>query len=162
MFTCHVGIGSLCISYLRRPFHLWSGKPKPIERGACNNVITNENIFVNLFSTISFRDSRNPSLSADGTWASEYWPQHTPVKREVLELNANYSRVIDGLRVKKCAFWKKFLPRLLALGKIKENTKPPSFARNWFFLLKSACMSYVMPSCGLIKCASLLLLLLFH
>ena len=57
-------------------------------------------------------------MSADGTWTSEYWPLHTPVKREVLELNANYSRVIDGLRVKKCAFWKKFLPRLLALGKI--------------------------------------------
>ena len=60
---------------------------------------------------------RNPSLSADGTWTANYWPLHTPVKREVLELNANYSRVLEGHRVKKCAFWKKFLPRLLALSK---------------------------------------------
>ncbi len=62
------------------------------------------------------RALRNPSLSADGTWANNYWPVHTPVKREVLELNANYSRVVDGHRVKKCAFWRVFLPRLLALG----------------------------------------------
>ena len=58
----------------------------------------------------------NPSLGSDGTWTSKYWPLHTPVKREVLELNANASRVLMGHRVKKCAFWKKFLPRLLKMG----------------------------------------------
>merc|ERR1711902_146724 len=42
-----------------------------------------------------------------------YWANST--KREVLELNANVSRVLEGHRVKKCAFWKKFLPRLLSL-----------------------------------------------
>merc|ERR1712008_219944 len=44
-----------------------------------------------------------------------YWPIHSPTKREVLELNANVSRVLEGHRVKKCAFWKNFLPRLLSL-----------------------------------------------
>lgn len=63
----------------------------------------------------NFAKTGNPSLSADGTWTADYWPLHTPVKREVLELNANYSRVLEGHRVKKCAFWKKFLPRLLSL-----------------------------------------------
>lgn len=62
-------------------------------------------------------DCRNPSLSAGGTWTSSYWPLHTPIKREVLELNANSTRILEGLRVKKCAFWKKFLPRLLSLSK---------------------------------------------
>ena len=78
---------------------------------------------VNCVADLFACNSRNPSLSADGTWTSEYWPQHSPIKREVLELNANYSRVIDGLRVKKCAFWKKFLPRLLALGKKGQKQK---------------------------------------
>ena len=59
----------------------------------------------------------NPSLSADGTWTTTYWPLHTPHKREILELNANFSRIVHGHRVKKCAFWKKFLPRLTSLGK---------------------------------------------
>ena len=58
----------------------------------------------------------NPSLSADGTWTTTYWPLHTPHKREILELNANFSRIVHGHRVKKCAFWKKFLPRLTSLG----------------------------------------------
>ena len=63
---------------------------------------------------------RNPSLSADGTWTPIYWPIHSPTKREVLELNANVSRVLEGHRVKKCAFWKKFLPRLLSLSKFQN------------------------------------------
>ncbi len=73
-----------------------------------------------MFKTKTVLNYRNPSLSADGTWANNYWPVHTPIKREVLELNANYSRVIEGHRVKKCAFWKIFLPRLLALGKCNK------------------------------------------
>jgi len=63
----------------------------------------------------NFAKTGNPSLSADGTWSANYWPIHSPTKREVLELNANVSRVLEGHRVKKCAFWKKFLPRLLSL-----------------------------------------------
>ncbi|XP_040580554.1 LOW QUALITY PROTEIN: acetylcholinesterase [Lepeophtheirus salmonis] len=63
----------------------------------------------------NFAKTGNPSLSADGTWSTNYWPLHTPTKQEVLELNANYSRVLEGLRVKKCAFWKKYLPKLLSL-----------------------------------------------
>jgi len=69
----------------------------------------------------NFAKTGNPSLSADGTWSTTYWPLHDPIKREVLELNANVSRVLNGHRVKKCAFWKKFLPRLLTLT---ENPRP--------------------------------------
>ena len=59
-----------------------------------------------------------------------FYMQYTPLLRyclggksieiswEVLELNANVSKVLEGHRVKKCAFWKKILPRLLSLRKL--------------------------------------------
>ena len=31
---------------------------------------------------------------------------------QVMHLNAHKSEVLEGLRVKKCAFWRKFLPQL--------------------------------------------------
>ena len=56
-------------------------------------------------------------MAADGTWSSQYWPLHTPAKREVLVLNAESSSQKEGLAVRKCAFWKNFLPRLLRMSK---------------------------------------------
>ena len=56
-------------------------------------------------------------MAADGTWSSQYWPLHTPVKREVLVLNAEHQGQLEGLRVRKCAFWRDFLPRLLSMSK---------------------------------------------
>ena len=71
----------------------------------------------NLSSIFFFLKCSNPSMAADGTWTSNYWPIHTPVKREVLVLNAEHQGQLEGLRVRKCAFWKNFLPRLLAMSK---------------------------------------------
>ena len=56
-------------------------------------------------------------MAADGTWTSNYWPLHTPVKREVLILNGEHQGQLEGLRVRKCAFWKNFLPKLLSMSK---------------------------------------------
>ena len=56
-------------------------------------------------------------MAADGTWTSAYWPLHTPIKREVLVLNGEQKGQIEGLRVRKCAFWNIFLPRLLEVTK---------------------------------------------
>jgi hypothetical protein len=55
---------------------------------------------------------RNPSLSASKQWTETYWPLHTPLKRETLHLNALSTEVLEGHRVKKCAFWREFLPQL--------------------------------------------------
>ena len=66
------------------------------------------------YQTFAFR---NPSMAADGTWTSNYWPLHTPVKREVLVLNGEHQGQLEGLRVRKCAFWKNFLPKLLSMSK---------------------------------------------
>lgn len=68
----------------------------------------------------NFAKTGNPSLSADNTWTPEYWPLHTPLKRETLLLNAAKSEVLEGNRVKRCAFWRKFLPQLA----IPEVPKP--------------------------------------
>ncbi|XP_023322609.1 acetylcholinesterase [Eurytemora carolleeae] len=66
----------------------------------------------------NFAKTGNPSLSADNRWTDDYWPMHTPLKRETLLLNADKTEIMEGNRVKKCAFWRKFLPQL-------ANTAPP-------------------------------------
>ena len=45
-------------------------------------------------------------------WTDTYWPMHTPLKRETLTLSSNSSKVLEGHGVRKCAFWKRFLPQL--------------------------------------------------
>ena len=55
---------------------------------------------------------RSPNLSADHTWTETYWPLHTPLKRETLTLSTSESKVLMGHGVRKCAFWKNFLPQL--------------------------------------------------
>lgn len=60
----------------------------------------------------NFAKTGNPSLSADHTWTETYWPLHTPLKRETLTLSTAPSKVLEGHGVRKCAFWKKFLPQL--------------------------------------------------
>ena len=37
---------------------------------------------------------------------------HTPLKRETLTLSSNNSKVLEGHGVRRCAFWKRFLPQL--------------------------------------------------
>ena len=76
--------------------------------------VMDELVIYHLYYFLKFS---NPSMAADGTWTSNYWPIHTPVKREVLVLNAEHQGQLEGLRVRKCAFWKNFLPRLLAMSK---------------------------------------------
>merc|ERR1712059_93107 len=58
-----------------------------------------------------------------------YWPLHTPLKREILTLHTGPSTILEGHRVRKCAFWKKFLPQLAndndgGNKKKKENCGP--------------------------------------
>merc|ERR1719334_645077 len=60
----------------------------------------------------NFAKTGNPSLTADSTWTSTYWPLHTPLKRETLTLHASDSTVLEGHGSRKCAFWKKYLPTL--------------------------------------------------
>ena len=55
---------------------------------------------------------RNPSLYENDKWTDTYWPMHTPLKRETLTLSSNSSKVLEGHGVRKCAFWKRFLPQL--------------------------------------------------
>jgi len=74
----------------------------------------------------NFAKTGNPSLSADHTWTETYWPLHTPLKRETLHLNAKDSSVLEGHRVKKCAFWRKFLPQLALPTPPQPSKEQPS------------------------------------
>ena len=73
-------------------------------------MIKNTNInFQSLYPYFHFS---NPSLGDKGRWESTYWPLHTPLKRETLTLSSSSAEVIEGHGVRKCAFWKRFLPQL--------------------------------------------------
>lgn len=42
------------------------------------------------------------------------WPLHTAQGRQYIELGMNTSFVGRGPRLRQCAFWKKYLPQLMA------------------------------------------------
>lgn len=42
------------------------------------------------------------------------WPIHTATGRQYLELGMNTSSIGRGPRLRQCAFWKKYLPQLIA------------------------------------------------
>ncbi|KAI1278412.1 Acetylcholinesterase [Halotydeus destructor] len=62
----------------------------------------------------NFAKTGNPSKNEDGQWSKVYWPPYTSNNKEHLILNANATAGIGrGHRARECAFWGKFLPRLL-------------------------------------------------
>ena len=65
--------------------------------------------------------TRNPSLTGAGRWNEFYWPLHSPLKRDILILSADSRSILHGHRVRKCAFWKKFLPQLGILYSETDN-----------------------------------------
>lgn len=42
------------------------------------------------------------------------WPKHTPADKFYLELATNSSEISRGPRLRQCAFWKKYMPQILA------------------------------------------------
>lgn len=62
----------------------------------------------------NFAKTGNPSLGDGGQWTPVYWPVHTAYGREYLTLDVNNTETGRGPRLKPCAFWKKYLPKLIA------------------------------------------------
>eukprot|EP00106_Octopus_bimaculoides_P007351 XP_014774793.1 PREDICTED: acetylcholinesterase-like [Octopus bimaculoides] len=64
--------------------------------------------------------SRTTSKDPNKNWGEQNlqeWPVHTAAQKEYLYLNAdNVHNLLTGkgLRAKECAFWKEYLPRLVA------------------------------------------------
>ncbi|NP_001303634.1 acetylcholinesterase-like isoform X1 [Cimex lectularius] len=71
----------------------------------------------------NFAKTGNPNLKGNNSWTSTYWPQHTAYGREFLTLGINQSSSTTGRgpRVKQCAFWKKYLPQLIASTETRTN-----------------------------------------
>uniref|UniRef100_A0A182J9S0 Carboxylesterase type B domain-containing protein n=1 Tax=Anopheles atroparvus TaxID=41427 RepID=A0A182J9S0_ANOAO len=61
----------------------------------------------------NFAKTGNPNPSQLSTDYPE-WPKHTAHGRHYLELGLNTSFVGRGPRLRQCAFWKKYLPQLVA------------------------------------------------
>ncbi|KAK8744325.1 hypothetical protein OTU49_000743 [Cherax quadricarinatus] len=72
----------------------------------------------------NFAKTGNPSEGSDSVWTQTYWPVHTTTGREYLTLATNTTSTGRGPRLKKCAFWKKFAPKLLQLTADKTSTRP--------------------------------------
>nr|QVD39207.1 Acetylcholine esterase [Schistocerca gregaria] len=78
----------------------------------------------------NFAKTGNPSKSEDGTWTATYWPVHTAYGREFLTLAINSSETGRGPRLKQCAFWKKYLPQLIAMTTPQPAPEPPACSTN--------------------------------
>ncbi|XP_058822042.1 acetylcholinesterase isoform X1 [Topomyia yanbarensis] len=61
----------------------------------------------------NFAKTGNPNSNPPTTELPE-WPKHTAHGRHYLELGLNTSFVGRGPRLRQCAFWKKYLPQLVA------------------------------------------------
>ncbi|CAL4109495.1 unnamed protein product, partial [Meganyctiphanes norvegica] len=70
----------------------------------------------------NFAKTGNPVQSDDGGFESVSWPVHTAGRREFLTLSTTSTDEGRGPRLKKCAFWKNFVPQLL---KLTANKHPP-------------------------------------
>uniref|UniRef100_A0A182VR59 Acetylcholinesterase n=1 Tax=Anopheles minimus TaxID=112268 RepID=A0A182VR59_9DIPT len=72
----------------------------------------------------NFAKTGNPNPNAASSEFAE-WPKHTAHGRHYLELGLNTSFVSRGPRLRQCAFWKKYLPQLVAAtSNIREEPLP--------------------------------------
>lgn len=58
-----------------------------------------------------YKNLRSPNPGVSG---SPTWPKHTAHGRQYLELGLNTTYIGRGPRLRQCAFWKKYLPQLIA------------------------------------------------
>ncbi|XP_064112237.1 acetylcholinesterase-like isoform X1 [Macrobrachium nipponense] len=72
----------------------------------------------------NFAKTGNPSEGTNNAWTETFWPVHTALGREYLTLSINSTAIGRGPRLKKCAFWKKFAPKLLHLTGNVRNKGP--------------------------------------
>ncbi|KAK4310704.1 hypothetical protein Pmani_017733 [Petrolisthes manimaculis] len=73
----------------------------------------------------NFAKTGNPSEGSESVWTETYWPVHTTHNREYLVLSTNSTSTGRGPRLKKCAFWKNFTPKLLRLTANKPTIPEP-------------------------------------
>lgn len=66
---------------------------------------------------------RNPNTFGNGSWTSTYWPLHSSYNKEYLSLNTYNKTVGHGIRSRKCAFWKTYLPSLLSKSTKRRITR---------------------------------------
>ncbi|XP_011298021.1 acetylcholinesterase [Fopius arisanus] len=72
----------------------------------------------------NFAKTGDPNMGDDGSWTEAFWPRHTFKDKEYLTLDTNTSDVGYGIRTRQCAFWKKYLPQLLAAtSKLEMSSK---------------------------------------
>ena len=87
--------------------------------------------------------SRSPNEFGNGSWTSTYWPLYSSYNKEYLSLNIHNKTTGHGVRSRKCAFWKTYLPSLLSMSSMDLSTFIQCY-QLWIFLTKlfSRCKMY--------------------
>nr|AXF92896.1 acetylcholinesterase 1b [Caligus rogercresseyi] len=89
----------------------------------------------------NFVRAGDPNLSLVAT--ETRWPEYNPIQRRVLELQAGNNSISEGLDLRKCEFWSRYLPNLLSSTtkslvnnvslSLEENLEPSKNKGLWNF-----------------------------
>uniref|UniRef100_A0A6B2E559 Acetylcholinesterase n=2 Tax=Larroussius TaxID=59268 RepID=A0A6B2E559_9DIPT len=73
---------------------------------------------------VNFAKTGNPNPGFMPTMPE--WPKHSAHGRQYMELGLNTSYLGRGPRLRQCAFWKKYLPQLIAATKMTSASASPA------------------------------------
>ena len=96
---------------------------------------------------------RDPNKNTDSSWVPStgraYWPIHSSIYREYLEISTNIT-MGKGWRAKECVFWTKYLPQLLRKGDTRKRKN--IISKHWNISAEEPLLQPASNSCPTGEC----------